>query len=112
MFGSLLYSSSPPRRKMTRSSSLRLSFTCLSELAVIEGLTRRDSPTSFLLWDQQFKVVAGFCVFWVNYSLIPPHSDQFIMSAPKNRKGFAAGCIFLSLHHGPALAPTCHGGPN
>lgn len=62
MFGSLLYSSSPPHCKMTRSGSLRLSSTCLSELAVIEGVTRRDSPTSFLLWDQQFKVVDGFCL--------------------------------------------------
>lgn len=45
---------------------------------------------------QQLKVVAGFCLCWVNCGLILLHSDLFSVSAPR-KTWSAAGFILLSL---------------
>lgn len=89
MFGSLLYSS-PPQLKMTRSSPLGLSLTCLSGLAMVKKLMRRNFSHQPLLWDSQrhalhlqFSVEAGFCLCWVNCGSLLLHSDLFSMLAPK-----------------------------
>lgn len=50
---------------------------------------------------QQLKVVAGFCLCWVNCGSILLHSDLFSMLAPK-KQWSAVGFIFLSRHRGPS----------
>ena len=59
---------------------------------------------------QQLKVVAGFCLCWVNCGLILLHSHLFNVSAPR-KAWSAAGFIFHSLYHGPSLCSPLARGP-